>query len=129
MGRVLATLARFIRDALRVQLGQGELCYSVGVCAQALWVRLPIDLHAGGEFGHWVGLDAYTGYAVLFGFDQRCACPAERIENAARALQEPELLQVPVDQMGWVRQDEAIPVVDGAVLGVESVVAGFRQAP
>ena len=93
------------------------LCMS----SEGRWLDIPIYLHASGEMRHRIAFEAETGNAQLAAFDDGRAGTAKGIKYAGSVIGA-ETLEVSADQMRGVREDEAVPLVYGAVGGTQPVV-------
>jgi hypothetical protein len=60
--------------------------------------------------GKGVGFEANARNAELFAFDERRTGATERIKHLALA-REAEALDVVPDEMWWIGQDEAVPIM------------------
>src|SRR5688500_2331426 len=87
---------------------------------QAGRVRVPVHFYLTGEVGHRVGLDPHAGHAELLAFDHHGAGATEGVQHALPGAY-PEPPRIVADEMRREREDEAVPVVDGTVLGRQLV--------
>ena len=97
-----------------------------GVGKERLGVDAPVHLGPAREAGHRIALYADAGDTELLALDQRRAGAAEGIEDPLRRIH-PEGVEVVAHQVRREREDEAVPVVNGAVLGPQPVPR--RRAP
>lgn len=111
-GRVVVLLVR--------QLGLCPLRDDFGMADEGLGINVPGDLGLRGEVHDGVGFDADARNPQLLAFDGRRAGATKRVEHQALS-REREALDVVPDEMGWIGQDEPVPVVNRQVLEMRLV--------
>lgn len=87
---------------------------------QQVWIDTPVGLDRAGEMWKRVGLQTNANHASQFCFHDRGASAAERIQHCA-ARRQIKLRKILSHQMRRIRKNEAIPVVEGAVLRPDRV--------
>src|SRR5205814_339295 len=77
-------------------------------------------LRRAGQPGHGVGFDAHARDTELLAFDERRTGATKGVEDNVIGS-DPEAIKVLPDEVRWVGEHEAVPVVHGAIFGAEPV--------
>ena len=99
-----------------------RLCDLICIGQDNITADCPVNLDRTGEVCHRVRVNSYAIYSDFLALYQRRSCTTERVQDDLGSV-DPKPFDVRPDQMRRERLDEAVPIMDRAVIQAQLVLS------